>query len=462
MGYTPEEFKKLTNPFELAPPDDRKLVTKLFEKLLQQPGSTERALYRVLHKNGKHIWIESAMTNLLKDPNVGAVVINYRDISERKEFESQKDDFISIATHELKTPVTSIKAYAQVLQSRFAKEGNVQAVDMLIKMDAQLKKLTGLIGDLLDVTRVDGGKLQFHESFFDFNDLVNEIIAEMKLTTTKHRITQKLGATKTVYGDRDRVGQVLTNLLSNAIKYSPHGEKIIVTTAGDKKEMAVCVQDFGIGIVKDQQAKVFERFFRVGDAEDTFAGLGLGLFISSEIVKRHGGQIRVKSMPGKGSTFCFTLPVRKRAAQGGTALDTSASTGTPKIASGTWSVVSTGNVRAIAFAIGDPANGSALTNSSVSGAVTIPFACTISAYNLAIDAGTITVKFWKIATGTAIPTVSNVINTSGVSIASGTAIHSTTVSDFTTTTVSQNDIMIMAVTSVATAKVVTGVLQCSQ
>src|SRR5476651_1206250 len=133
MGYTPEEFKKLTNPFELAPPDDRKVVTKLFEKLLKNPGSTENAVYRVLHKNGKHIWIESAMTNLLNDPNVKAIVINYRDITERKLLETQKEDFISIATHERKTPVTSIKAYAQVLQSRFEKEGNPKAVEMLSK-----------------------------------------------------------------------------------------------------------------------------------------------------------------------------------------------------------------------------------------------------------------------------------------------------------------------------------------
>ena len=314
-GYTPEEFKKLTNPFELAPPDDRKVVTKLFEKLLKNPGSTEHAVYRILHKNGKHIWIESAMTNLMDDPNVNAVVINYRDITERRLLETQKDDFISIATHELKTPVTSIKAYAQVLQSRFAKEGNIKAVEMLSKMDVQLKKLTGLIGDLLDVTKVDGGKLQFHEGLFDFNELVTEIINEMKLTTSKHTITKHLVGTTTIQGDRDRIGQVITNLLSNAIKYSPHDQKIIVTTSGNKKEVTLSVQDFGIGIAKDQQDKVFERFFRVGDAEDTFAGLGLGLFISSEIVKRHGGRISVKSPGRKGSTFCFTLPIKRNASR---------------------------------------------------------------------------------------------------------------------------------------------------
>jgi len=309
MGYTPEEMQKLINPFKLAPPDERKLITQLFKKLLKNPGSVENAIYRVLHKNGNHIWIESAMTNLIDDPNVEAVVLNYRDITDRKLLESQKNDFISIATHELKTPVTSIIGYTQVLQSRFAKEGNHKAVEMLSKMNVQLRKLTALIGDLLDVARVNGGKLQFHESSFDFNELVNDIIDEMQLTTTKHHIAKNVGAIKIINGDRDRIGQVITNLVSNAIKYSPHAEKIIVVIKSDKKNITLAVQDFGIGIPKKNQDKVFDRFFRGGDAEDTFAGLGLGLFIASEIVKRHRGRIWVDSTVGAGSTFCFTLPL---------------------------------------------------------------------------------------------------------------------------------------------------------
>ncbi len=310
MGYTSEEFKKLSNPFELVPPDDRKFVTKLFEKLLSNPGSTENAVYRVLHKDGRQIWIESAMTNLIDDPNVNAVVINYRDVTERKNLETQKIDFISIATHELKTPVTSIKGYTQVMQSRFKKEGNIKAVEMLSKMDAQLKKLTVLIGDLLDVTQVDGGKLQFHIGYFDFNELVTDITNEMELTTTKHSITKKIAGTKVINGDRDRIGQVITNLISNAIKYSLHDSSIIVTTSINKTSVGLCVQDFGIGISKEKQAKIFERFFRAGDSDETFAGLGLGLFISSEIIKRHDGKIWVDSIKGKGSKFCFSLPFK--------------------------------------------------------------------------------------------------------------------------------------------------------
>lgn len=315
LGYTPEEFKKLSNPFELVPPDERKFVTKLFEKLLKKPGSTENAVYRIMHKNGKHIWIESAMTNLINDPNVKAIVINYRDYTEDKKLETQKDDFINVATHELKTPVTSIKGYTQVLQRRFGNEGNIKAVEMLTKMNLQLNKLISLIKDLNDVTKVDGKKLQFHENYFDFNRMVVNVIDEMQLTTITHNIKKNLIDTINVMGDEDRIGQVVTNLLSNAIKYSPQDNDIIVTTSRNKNNIILRVQDFGIGIPKEKINKIFDRYFRIGNAEDSYGGLGLGLFISREIIKRHGGQIWVDSIEGKGSTFCFSLPIKHAAAR---------------------------------------------------------------------------------------------------------------------------------------------------
>jgi len=312
MGYTPEEMQKLNNPFELVPPDERKPVTTLFEQVLKKRGSSGHTTHRIKHKNGSFIWLESVMTNLLFDPNVYAVVINYRDINKRRELEIQKDEFIGIASHELKTPVTSIKGYTQVLQNRFQKEGNIKAVELLARMDGQVNKLTSLIGDLLDSTKIEGGKLQFHEGYFDFSELVIDIIDEMQQTTTKHTLIKKLAPTKTVYGDRDRIGQVITNFISNAIKYSPHSKKIVITTLGDKESVTLRVQDFGVGVPKEKQKKVFDRFFRVsGLNQDTYAGLGLGLYIAGEIVKRHSGRIWVESSGKKGSTFCFSLPIKK-------------------------------------------------------------------------------------------------------------------------------------------------------
>lgn len=310
LGYGVKEFFKLNNVFEIVPVDDHKQVMQLFYKLLKHPGSTEHVVYRLQHKNGKQPWIESTMTNLLDDPNIKAIVLNYHDISERKMLDTEKDDFISIATHELKTPVTSIKAYTQILQHRFEKVGNEEAAMMLKKMDIQLNKLTGLIRDLLDATRIDAGKLQFHRNYFDLNQLVSDIVGEMQLTTNDHAILKKLAHTVAVCGDRDRIGQVITNLLSNAIKYSPRDKNIIVTTLVNKKEATLRVRDFGKGIPKSKQDHVFERFYRISDVGDTFGGLGLGLYISSEIVRRHGGKIWVESSKGRGSVFSFTIPVK--------------------------------------------------------------------------------------------------------------------------------------------------------
>jgi PAS domain S-box-containing protein len=234
---------------------------------------------------------------------------------ERKELERQKDDFVGIVSHELKTPVTSVKAYGQVLQQRFKKAHDEKSALLLGKMDAQLDKLTTLIGDLLDITKIESGRLQFHEGFFDFNELIKEVVGNIQLTTDRHKIVLELDTTHRLYGDRERIGQVIINLLTNAIKYSPHSDKIIVKTVKEKKNVNVCVQDFGIGIPKEQQKRVFERFFRAGEqGKETYPGLGLGLFIAAEIIKRQNGEMWVESEEGKGSRFWFKLPLKKQKA----------------------------------------------------------------------------------------------------------------------------------------------------
>jgi signal transduction histidine kinase len=142
--------------------------------------------------------------------------------------------------------------------------------------------------------------------------LVQEIVAELQLTTHKHTIVTELAGSVRIYADKERIGQVLTNLISNAIKYSPDSKKIIVTLTHDLDSVTVSVQDFGVGIPQDKQEKVFEQFFRVnGTRQNTFPGLGLGLFVSSEIIRRENGRIWVDSIEGTGSKFCFKLPIHK-------------------------------------------------------------------------------------------------------------------------------------------------------
>lgn len=234
------------------------------------------------------------------------------DITRQKELERQKDEFIGIASHELKTPVTSIKIFTQVMQKRFIKKGDDDSALLLSKMDTQINKLTHLIEDLLDVTKIESGKLRFNESLYDFNELASEIIEEAQRITPIHQIIKQGESSKLIFGDRERIGQVLLNFLTNAIKYSHSGDKIIISVQNSAKYLTVSVQDFGIGIPKSKQPHVFERFYReTGPKEDTYPGLGLGLYISKEIIARQGGSVGLISEIDQGSTFHFKLPVGK-------------------------------------------------------------------------------------------------------------------------------------------------------
>ncbi len=308
IGYAAGEFKKM-NARDNTHQDEKEMLEEMYASLLKSPGQSNTIVHRYLHKDQSWAWIESTITNLMDHPGINGMISNSRNITEKVLLERQKDDFVSVATHELKTPVTSIKAYAQILLKRFRKEGNEESAIMVEKMDQQLNKLVGLIGDMLDVTKIEGGKLQFQESFYEFNELVIEVVEELQRTTIDHKIELKLDESEKVFGDRERIGQVLTNLITNAIKYSPASRKINIFTSLEKNGITLCVEDHGVGISKENQDKIFERFYRVSGPEyQTFPGIGLGLYISHEIIKKQGGRIWVQSEKDKGSTFCFELP----------------------------------------------------------------------------------------------------------------------------------------------------------
>jgi signal transduction histidine kinase len=235
-------------------------------------------------------------------------LVVHQDVTERMELERRKDEFIAMASHELKTPVTSIKIYEQLLHRRLTKQGDSQSAEMLEKIDVQLGTLTRLINELLDVTHMATGILSWQAEPFDLTFLVNETVADLRHGTEHHQIHIEGVGPVQIYADRERIGQVLANLLTNAIKYTPKGGSIVVKQALDNDYVIISVQDCGIGIPPEKQAYVFERFYRVRSPEhETFPGLGLGLYLSAEIVKRQGGKIWVESQPGTGSTFYFTL-----------------------------------------------------------------------------------------------------------------------------------------------------------
>src|SRR5579859_840014 len=238
---------------------------------------------------------------------------NARLYQEAQKAISVRDDFISIASHELRTPVTSLKLYVAVLQKQLARFGEENVTYSLTKMDAQLNKLTLLIKDLLNVSRIELGRLDFQQELFDLNEVVKETVEQIQPTTRKHGIRVEGQISRPAWGDKDRVGQVLTNLLTNAIKYSPQADTIIVRITSTDEAAVVSIQDFGIGIEKEHLHAIFERFYRVTDPDEkTYPGLGIGLYISHEIIKRHGGTLSVESEKGRGSVFSFTLPYKSR------------------------------------------------------------------------------------------------------------------------------------------------------
>lgn len=266
-----------------------------------------------IHRNdGTLIWLQINSSPLF-DPQTGdllGAVTSFFDITERKKFAQQKDDFISTVSHELKTPVTSIKAFAQYLKRSMAEEENSKNHVMLKRMDVQANRLETLIKDLLDISRVDNGKLVFKPETFNFGAMLTELISDLQLITSSHQLIISSNPDIKINTDKEKIIQVITNLVSNAVKYSPNAGYVSLNVRRTDSQLICSVQDFGIGIPKDQHEFIFERFHQVERAH-TNAGLtlGLGLFISSEIIKRAKGELWLESEFGKGSTFSFSLPL---------------------------------------------------------------------------------------------------------------------------------------------------------
>ncbi len=239
------------------------------------------------------------------------------DIQEQKMKDQKKDEFIGIASHEMKTPLTTAKAYLQLLELTFPKE-NKEAILYAEKASKSITRLNDLIGELLDVSKIQSGKLDYNMTHFNFNDMIDNTIEQVQYSSQTQKIIKTGKVTAEITGDRDRLQQVIINLLSNAIKYSPDADKVSIhiSEGKDKRHpgvetITVAVKDEGIGMSKHNIDKIFERYYRVEDASIKFQGLGIGLFISYEIVQRHQGEIWVESELGKGSTFYFSVPVNE-------------------------------------------------------------------------------------------------------------------------------------------------------
>lgn len=232
------------------------------------------------------------------------------EIEFRKQAERTKDEFITMASHELKTPLTSIKGYMQMVERSFDRDLKEEAKKYLDRTRQQLEKLNILIDDLLDTSKIASGKLDFRNGVYDADPIIDNAVDIIRQTYPSHAIIKTGLANAKIYGDQLRIEQVILNYLTNAIKYSPNSSEILfdVSRLSDD-EILINITDSGIGIPKDKQADLFSKFYRVEESSNRFQGLGMGLYICAEIIKRHHGRYGVDSEPGRGSSFYFTLPV---------------------------------------------------------------------------------------------------------------------------------------------------------
>jgi len=222
--------------------------------------------------------------------------------------EQQKNDFISMVSHELKTPLTSISAYVQLMQSRGLTD--LFVVNTLAKVQKQIRKMSTLIGSFLNVSRLESGKIQLDHSYFDLDKVIYDVVEDLRLIYPTNQIGFEAGESKLIFADKDKIGSVVSNLISNAVKYSDQNSAVSVQSTITGNEVHVSVTDHGIGIKAPDLEKLFDRFYRVESLQTkTISGFGIGLYLSAEIINLHQGKIWADSEYGVGSTFHFCIPL---------------------------------------------------------------------------------------------------------------------------------------------------------
>ena len=245
-------------------------------------------------------------------PHAAAAIDNAKLYEEVKNLNEKKDEFVSMASHELKTPLTTVKAYVQLL-ARVSKY-NHKLSDLTSKAVTNISKLERLVSTFLDISKINSGNLEYYNDYFSIVEVIKDSIESVENSVDK-QIILEVAEDVRCFGDSFRIQQVIVNLLNNAVKYSPGADKVLVSSQVEGNEVTVKVKDFGMGISKENQGKLFNRFHRINANSHATQGMGLGLYIVAEVVKNHGGRFGVESKLGEGSTFYFTLPIEKGNAQ---------------------------------------------------------------------------------------------------------------------------------------------------
>jgi signal transduction histidine kinase/DNA-binding response OmpR family regulator len=308
IEYTNSQWLKYVNSqerFPVAHPAD-KSIEQTFQRALPagKPFELEIRVKRITdHEYRYHLL---RVLPIWENNTIVRWVGTFTDIEDQKQAVKKKDEFISIASHELKTPLTTIKAYVQLLE-RVSKDP--VARNYVERTLFQVNRLDNLITDLLDISRIESGKMKFEKKKFRFEPMLSGILDMARQTYPEFKFEQKGQANAEVYGDETRLEQVLVNFISNSVKYSSEKKEVHVETSITGENLRVAVKDFGIGIAKEHQQNLFTKFYRVEENAKHAQGLGIGLYICAEILQRHNCEYGVNSEPSQGTTFYFTIPL---------------------------------------------------------------------------------------------------------------------------------------------------------
>ena len=293
---------------DLMHPEDKERVLGIFGEAFAErnPWSWE---FRLLNKEGQHRWLLArGIPRFRSDGSFAGYISSSVDITQIKQDEQRKTDFIGMVSHELKTPLTSLAANLQLLQVKAKKSEDgfeINAVNQAVK---QTRKMTAMINSFLNVSRLESGEIHIRSEKFDLVELLKETQEEMTMLYTAHHFDFIPCETLIIFADYDKIGHVLNNILSNACKYSEKGSTVKLICTRHKDKIIVSVSDQGVGIKKEDIDRLFERYYRV-ENNGTVSGFGIGLYLCVEIIKRHKGKIWVESDLGRGSTFHFSIPV---------------------------------------------------------------------------------------------------------------------------------------------------------
>ena len=307
FGYTAQEMIG-QSILKLIPPD-RQGEEILILNQLKNGQRLENYETKRLTKDGKLVDVSMCISPIMNSAGdlVGLSRIA-RDITDRKLEEQRKNDFISIVSHELKTPLTTIKSYVQLALNKAKQSDDNFIENILTRADLQTDKMIKMIHDFLNLSRLEEGKMTLNLSRFSLPELMDEIVSEIRVIGPNHLVEYHGCADIKIMADKDKIGQVMSNLLGNAVKYSQPGTTITIDCEEANGQVEISVTDQGIGITPHDQKRLFDRFYRVNDEDvSKKMGFGIGLYLVSEILRLHDSVIHVKSELGKGSVFSFVL-----------------------------------------------------------------------------------------------------------------------------------------------------------